>query len=52
MLATSLPLWCFSGLVTLLYVYAAPLGAIAMNLLYGDAVAAQVTMPVGELLEA
>lgn len=37
----ALPLWLFSGIVTMLYVVATPLAAIAMNLLYGDAVAAE-----------
>ena len=37
---TSIPLWMFSGLVTVLNVAVAPLAAIAMSLLYGDAVAA------------
>jgi hypothetical protein len=46
----SIPLWVFSALVTLLYILVAPLAAIAMNLLYGDAVAAGEGAPVAELV--
>ena len=46
--ASSIPLWAFSALVSLLYILVAPLAAIAMNLLYGDAVAASEDAPVGE----
>jgi hypothetical protein len=49
-LATSVPLWLFSGLVTLVYIFVVPLAAIAMNLLYGDAVAASVGAPHAELV--
>ena len=38
---TGLPLWLFSGLLALVYGLTVPLAAIAMALLYGDAVAAQ-----------
>jgi hypothetical protein len=48
--ATSIPLWIFSALVTLLYIFATPFAAIAMNLLYGDAVAAAEEVAVGELV--
>ncbi len=48
--AASIPLWAFSALVTLLYIFMAPLAAIAMNLLYGDAVAAGEGAPVAELV--
>ena len=37
--AVGIPLWLFSGLVSLVYAVAVPLAAIAMTLLYGDAVA-------------
>lgn len=46
--ASSIPLWVFSALVTLLYILVAPLAAIAMNLLYGDAVVASEDVPVAE----
>ena len=36
---SDLPLWFFSGLVSFLYVAAAPFGAIALTLLCGDALA-------------
>jgi hypothetical protein len=36
---TGLPMWIFSALITLIYALVAPVGAIAMTLLYGDAVA-------------
>ncbi|MDG1392311.1 MAG: hypothetical protein P8P69_09705, partial [Ilumatobacter sp.] len=48
--AASIPLWAFSALVTLLYILVAPLAAIAMNLVYGDAVAATQGAPVAELV--
>jgi hypothetical protein len=48
--ATSLPLWAFSALTSLLYMLVAPLAAIAMNLLYGDAVAASADEPAAELV--
>ena len=38
-LAAGIPLWIFSGLVSLVYALVVPLAAIAMTLLYGDAVA-------------
>ena len=38
-LATALPLWLFSGLAVLVYALSVPLAAIAMTLLYGDAIA-------------
>ena len=47
-LAPGLPLWLFSGLVTLVYVVVVPVAAIAMHLLYGDAVAAEESAPVAE----
>lgn len=49
---TSIPLWAFSALVTLMYIVVAPLAAIAMNLLYGDAAAAHNKAPVPELVDA
>jgi hypothetical protein len=48
--AASIPLWAFSALASLLYILVAPLAAIAMNLLYGDAVAASEGAPVAELV--
>jgi hypothetical protein len=48
--ASSIPLWVFSALVTLLYILVAPLAAVAMNLLYGDAVAASEGAPAAELI--
>ena len=48
--AALIPLWAFSALVTLLYILVAPLAAIAMNLVYGDAVAATQGAPVAELV--
>ncbi len=48
--ATSIPLWAFSALVTLLFILVAPLAAIAMNLVYGDAIAATQGAPVAELV--
>jgi hypothetical protein len=47
---TSIPLWLFSILVSLVYVFVVPLAAIAMNLLYGDAVAASEGAPRAELV--
>ena len=38
-LASGIPLWLFSGLVSLVYAILVPLAAIAMTLLYGDAFA-------------
>ena len=49
-LAPGLPLWLFSGLVTLVYVVVVPVAAIAMHLLYGDAVAAEESAPDAELV--
>jgi hypothetical protein len=37
--ASGIPLWIFSALVTLVYALAIPLAAISLTLLYGDAVA-------------
>ena len=34
-----IPLWLFSGLITLVYALIVPLAAVAMTLLFGDAVA-------------
>ena len=48
--ATSIPLWLFSILVSLVYVFVVPLAAIAMNLLYGDAVVAGEDAPRAELV--
>ena len=48
--AASIPLWAFSALASLLYMLVAPLAAIAMNLLYGDAVAAAEEAPAAELV--
>jgi hypothetical protein len=48
--AASIPLWAFSALASLLYMLVAPLAAIAMNLLYGDAVAAAEKAPAAELI--
>ena len=36
-----IPLWLFSGLITLVYALIVPLAAVAMTLLFGDAVAEQ-----------
>ena len=47
---TSVPLWLFSILVSLVYVFVVPLAALAMNLLYGDAVAAGEDAPSAELV--
>jgi hypothetical protein len=49
-LASGIPIWIFSGLVSLVYVFVTPLAAIAMNLLYGDAVAAHERAPRAELV--
>ena len=38
-LATNIPLWLFSGLVSLVFAVVVPLAGIAITLLYGDAVA-------------
>ena len=40
-LFAGLPLWFFSGLVTLIYALVVPLAALALTLLYGDASAEQ-----------
>ncbi len=40
-LFAGIPLWLFSGLITLVYALIVPLAAVAMTLLFGDAVAAQ-----------
>jgi hypothetical protein len=48
--AASIPLWAFSALVSLLYIVVAPLAAIAMNLVYGNAVAATQDVPFAELV--
>jgi hypothetical protein len=48
--AASIPLWAFSALVSLLYIVVAPLAAIAMNLVYGNAVAATQDAPFAELV--
>ncbi len=37
--ASGVPLWIFSGLVSVVYALVVPLAAIAVTLLYGDAVA-------------
>lgn len=50
--ATSIPLWMISALVTLMYIVVAPLAAIAMNLLYGDAAAVSEEAPVPEIVSA
>jgi hypothetical protein len=42
--AASIPLWVFSALATLVYALTVPLAAIAMTLLYGDAIAARDTV--------
>lgn len=47
---TSIPIWLFSTLVSLVYVFVVPLAAIAMNLLYGDAVAVGEGAPRAELV--
>lgn len=39
--ASSIPLWVFSVLVSLVYAFVVPFAALAMTLLYGDAVAEQ-----------
>jgi hypothetical protein len=38
-IATDVPLWVLSGVITLVYAFVVPLAAISMTLLYGDAVA-------------
>lgn len=48
--AASIPLWAFSAMVSLLYIIAAPLAAIAMNLVYGNALAATQGAPETELV--
>lgn len=40
--ASGLPLWFFSALVSMMYALIAPVAGIAMTLLYGDAAAAEV----------
>ena len=40
-LFAGIPLWLFSGLITLVYALIVPLAAVAMTLLFGDAVAEQ-----------
>ncbi len=45
----SLPLWLFSGLVTLIYAFVVPLAALAQTLLYGDAVAEKTGADRAEL---
>ncbi len=50
LIATSVPIWMFSVLVGLVFVFVAPLAALAMNLLYGDAVAAGEGAPDAELV--
>ena len=40
-----IPMWLFSALVTLVYAFIAPLAAVAMTLLFGDAVAESLTGP-------
>ncbi|MAT07063.1 MAG: hypothetical protein CL424_18675 [Acidimicrobiaceae bacterium] len=39
LLATGLPLWAFSAIVSLVSAFTVPIAAIAMTLLYGDAIA-------------
>ena len=39
LIVAGIPLWLFSGLVTLVYALIVPLAAVALTLLYGDAVA-------------
>ena len=41
MLFAGIPLWLFSGLITLVYALIVPLAAVAQTLLFGDAVAEQ-----------
>jgi len=36
-----IPLWLFSGLITVVYAFIVPLAAVAQTLLFGDAVAQQ-----------
>jgi hypothetical protein len=38
-LFAGIPLWLFSGLITLVYALIVPLAAVAQTLLFGDAVA-------------
>jgi hypothetical protein len=52
---TGLPLWLFSSLITLVYALVAPAAAIAMTLLYGDAVAKDEDVegePIGSVTSA
>jgi hypothetical protein len=43
-LASGIPLWVFSALATLVYALTVPLAAIAMTLLYGNAIAARADL--------
>ena len=45
---TGIPLWLFSGLVSLVYAVIVPLAAIALTLLYGDAVTEFEAAPEAE----
>jgi hypothetical protein len=49
--ASSVPLWLFSGLTVLVYALTVPFAAIAMTLLYGDAVAEREAVAPAEVLE-
>jgi hypothetical protein len=39
--AAGIPLWVFSALATIVYALTVPLAAIAMTLLYGNAIASE-----------
>lgn len=53
LVASGIPLWLFSALVSLVYALAVPLAAIAMTLLYGDALAERdASVPVREPVPA
>jgi hypothetical protein len=45
-LVAGIPLWLFSGLITLVYALIVPLAAVAQTLLFGDAVAEQLGIGV------
>jgi hypothetical protein len=49
--ASSIPLWLFSILVSLVYAFIVPFAALAMTLLYGDAVAEREAVAPAEVLE-
>ncbi|HUS41932.1 MAG TPA: hypothetical protein VMY16_04630 [Ilumatobacteraceae bacterium] len=46
-LFAGIPLWLFSGLITLVYALIVPLAAVAQTLLFGDAIAEQRGVDIG-----